>query len=257
MKLASLGVITVALGIGLGLPGLIGIGIWWILLGPVMRQHGKSLTERQKESPDGKPPADLGTFLYGTLLWALLAVPSLIVGILLLGIDADHEAWRWLPIAVGGLAAAIGGVALLLYSMGNAAQAYADKIGVPESAATIWIEKVTETGTYINERPRMEFELRVEPDAGTGLASYQVTKKATVPFTAMSGLRVGDGFRALVVGAENPTAMEIHWDQPVAGSGAPAGDVTARLEALDRLRTDGRVTETEYAEQRARILGTL
>lgn len=216
MKLASLGVITVALGIGLGLPGLIGIGIWWILLGPVMRQHGKSLIERQEASPDKKPPADGRTFAYGALLWALLAVPSLVVGIAELGIDADHAAWKWLPIVVGGLAAGVGGLSATLFLMGTAAQTYVDRVGVPEIPATLWIVSSKETGTYINERPRLEFVFRVEPDAGTGVAPYEVTKKASVPFTALYALRPGDGFRATVVGPEDPTAMEIGWDEPVA-----------------------------------------
>ena len=213
MKLASLGVITAAIGIGLGLPGLIGIGAWWVLLGPVMRQHSKRLTEMQEASPDKKPPTDGRTFAYGTLLWALLAVPSLLVGILLIGID-DPEAWRWLPIVVGGLAALVGGLGGILFLLGSAVES---KYGNPEAPATIWIRSVKETGTFVNERPRMEFVLGVEPDAGTGLAAYETTKKATVPFTALAYLRTGDGFKALVVGPEKPDAMEIHWDQPVPG----------------------------------------
>lgn len=257
MKLAALGVITAAIGIGLDLPGLICIGVYWALLGPFMRQHGLRLRELQEASPDKKPPTDRRTFAYGTVLWALLAVPSLLVGILELGIDAEHAGWRWLPFAVGALAAGIGAVAAVLYLLGSAAQAVASQIGVPEAPATVRIRSVKETGTFINERPRLEFVLAVEPDAATGLASYEVTKKATVPFTSLGSLRVGDGFRALVVGPKDPTAMEIHWDQPLEVSGSGPSDVAARLAALDALHTEGKVTESEYAEQRARILDTL
>lgn len=218
MKLAALGVITAAIGIGLDLPGLIGIGVFWVVVGPVMRQHGKRLTEMQEASPDKKPPKDGRTFALSTALWALLGVPSLLVGILELGIDAEHAGWRWLPIAVGGLAVGIGGVAALLYLLGGAAIAVADQIGVPETPATLWIRSVRETGAFVNERPRLEFVFGVEPDPGTALAAYEVTKKASVPFTALAYLRVGDGFKARVVGPEDPTAMEIHWDQPVPGT---------------------------------------
>lgn len=221
MKLAALGVITAAIGVGLDLPGLIAIGVWWVVLGPVMRQHGKRLTELTQESPDKKPPMDARTFAYGTLLWALLGVPSLLVGILELGIDAEHDAWKWLPIAVGALAVGVGGVAAVLYLLGGAVGAVADRMGVPETPATIWIQSVKETGTFVNERPRMEFSFRVEPDAGTGVAAYETVKKATVPFTAMAYLRIGDGFKALVAGPEDATSMEIHWDQPVTAPGTP------------------------------------
>lgn len=256
MKLLALGLITLWIGMALGTPGLLGLGLYWMLLGPFMRQHGKRLQEMQAASPDGKPPTDGRTFALGTALWLLLGVPSLLVGILEIGIDAEHADWRWLPIAVGVLALGIGGVAAVLYLTGSAVQEVAEHMGVPETPATIWILAQRETGTYINERPRLELDLRVEPDAGTGMAEYQVTKKATVPFTAMSSLRVGGGFKALVVGPEKPTAMEIKWDQPVGGDTASA-DVTARLDALEKLRTDGRVTDEEYREQRERILGTL
>ena len=217
MRLAALGVITAALGIGLDLPGLIGIGVLWVLLGPVMRQHGKRLQEKKEESPDQKFPSDPGTFAYGTLLWALLGVPSLLVGLLEIGIDAEHAGWRWLPLVVGVLALGFGGVAALLYVIGGTAVAVAERIGVPETPATVWIRSVRETGTFVNERPRMEFVLGVEPEAGTGVAAYEATKKATVPFTALAYLRIGDGFKALVVGPDKPDAMEIHWDQPVPG----------------------------------------
>jgi len=220
MKLAALGAITVAIGIWLDVPGLIGIGALWVLLGPVVRRHGKRLVAAQEASPEHEPPADGRTFAYGTLLWALLGVPSLLVGLLQLGIDADHTGWRWLPLAVGVLALGFGGLALVLYMVGGAAVAVADRIGsdTPAVPATLWIRSVKETGTYVNERPRLEFVFGVEPDAGTGIAPYEVTKKASVPFTAMAGITVGDGFKARVVGPEEPTAMEILWDERVRGT---------------------------------------
>ena len=69
----------------------------------------------------------------------------------------------------------------------------------------------------------------------------------------MGSVKAGDGFKALVVGPDEPTKMEIHWDQPIEG----AGDTSTRLEELDRLREAGKVTDEEYAAQRQRILGSL
>lgn len=215
MKLAVLGVVAGVIGLALGVPGLIGVGASWVLLGPVMRLHGKRLKSLQTSPPTGPPTIDGRTFAFGTLLWALLGVPSLLVGILEIGIDGEHAAWRWLPIAVGGLALGIGGIAAVLYLLGGAALAVAQRGPTPSVPATLWIRSVRETGTFVNERPRLEFAFQVAPDASTGVAAYQTTKKATVPFTALGGVRVDDGFRALVAGPEHPTSMEIHWDQPV------------------------------------------
>lgn len=217
MKLAALGVITAAIGIGLDLPGLIGIGAFWVVLGPLLRQHGQRLVERQAAAPEQNLPVDRRTFAVGTALWALLGVPSLLVGLLEIGMGSDQSGWRWLPLVVGILALGIGGLGLLLSALGGAALAVDGKHTAAQAPATLWISSVKETGTFINERPRMEFELRVEPDAGTGLAPYSVTKKASVPFTALYALRPGDGFRALVAGPDDPTTMEISWEEPVTG----------------------------------------
>lgn len=282
MKLAALGVVTALIGIVLGIPGLIGIGAFWMLLGPVMRMYGQRIKDLQArttaettaettvetpvETGSAKPPAiDARTFTTGTMLWLLLGIPSLAVGILQLGISGEHENWRWLPIVVGGLALGIGVISAALYLAGASLQAVAELAPETQIPATLWIKSVTETGTFINERPRLEFELRVEPDSATELAPYDVTKKATVPFTAMASLRVGDGFRALVAGPDDPTAMEIRWDEPVSGTaaagaqGEPARvpDLSARLEELDRLHRADQITLEEYEAQRARILGSI
>lgn len=78
----------------------------------------------------------------------------------------------------------------------------------------------------------------------------------------MGSLRVGEGFRATVAGPDDPTSMDISWDQPVGRpavgpAGGVAADASARLEVLDRLRSEGRITAEEHAAQRARILESL
>lgn len=250
MKLAALGVVTVVIGIVLGVAGLIGIGAFWVVMGVPARLHGRRLKELRAA---GRSAVDGRTFALGTLLLVALGVPSLVVGILEIGIDAEHQDWRWLPIVVGGWALFAGVVGGVLYLTGSAIEAASGTGGAAQTPAVVRIRAVRETGTFVNERPRLEFELRVEPDAGTGVAAYEVTKKATVPFTAMGSLRPGDGFRALVAGPESPTSMEIHWDHPVPAS----GEVSTRLDELDRLRREGKVSEEEYAAQRQRILGSL
>ncbi|RNL62944.1 hypothetical protein EFK50_14565 [Nocardioides marmoriginsengisoli] len=261
MKLAILGVVATAIGVALSVPGLIGIGAFWVLLGPLMRQHAQRLKGIQAAAPEGKPKVDSKTFTQGTLLWLALGIPSLVVGLMKIGIDAEHENWRWLPLGIGIFALVIGVVGSVLYFAGSAALASGERRAAANKfPATLWISRVRETGSYINNRPRLEFVFRVEPDAGTGVEPYAVTKKATVPHTAMGSLKVGDGFRAKVAGPDDPTSMDITWDEPVSAAGADGGeaeDVSVRLDRLDQLHRDGKVSDTEYQEQRGRILGTL
>jgi hypothetical protein len=257
MKLAALGVVTIGIGVALSIPGLIGIGAFWIVMGLLVRTHGlniKDLQQNAKDDAERKAAVlDRKTFTISTALFVALGVPSLLVGILELGIDADDTNWRWLPIVVGGYALFIGVGGAALYLAGSAIES---KAGAPPTIpATIWIKSVTETGTYINERPRLEFDFLVEPDSATGETPYEVTKKATVPFTAMGSLKVGDGFHAKVAGPEHPTSMEIAWDQPTGGTDDQ--DVSSRLAALEALKADGRISEEEYSSQRDRILGSL
>lgn len=245
MKLAAVGLATAVVGVVLGIPGLIGIGALWVAVGLFVRSQADTLKSLKAKDIDGK------TFARSTALLLAVGLPSLAVGILELGFPAEHTDWRWLPIIVGGLAMGFGVLGGALFLAGSAVEAAtdADKTTIP---ATITIKAMRETGTYINERPRLEFELLVVPDKASGVASYDVTKKATVPVTAFGSLRVGDGFKALVAGPESPTSMEIHWDQPVSGT-----DVSTRLEELDRLRRDAKISEEEYEAQRQRILGSL
>lgn len=264
MKLALLGVIAAAIGVALGIPGLIGIGVYWVLLGPVMRLHGLRFKEQVEASrakaPEGRkvaPSIDGKTFALGTLLFAALGIPSLVVGIGEIGFPVEHADWRWFPLAVGIYAVGFGGIGAVLYLLGSAAEKYVESGPQKTVPATLWIVSVKETGQYINERPRLEFVFRVEPDAGASVAPYEVTKKATTPFTAMAHLRPGDGFRAMVAGPEEPTAMDIAWDEPVPGTNTDGQEVSDRLAALDRLREEAKISEDEYHAQRSRILDSL
>lgn len=262
MKLAALGVVTVGIGVALSVPGLIGVGALWVVTGLIAREYKNRLDERAPANDPtvptgrrGRLAADGKSFAVGTALWLAIGLPSVAVGAFGIGIGSEHSGWRWLPIVVGGFALAIGVIGGLMYGLGSAVLA-SGAGAKADTPATLWIRKVTETGTYVNERPRLEFELHVEPDAGSGLAAYDATKKATVPFTAMGSLRVGDGFRAKVVGPDKPTAMDIDWSSPVAAGGS-SDALSARLDELERLHREAKITDEEYQAQRERILGSL
>lgn len=276
MKLAVLGVVTLGVGVALSASGLVALGAFWVLMGLVARAYKQRLEQAGTDPAGGasppartaglRPPVDVKSFAFGTLLWLAIGLPSVAVGVLELGIPAEHADWRWLPIVVGGFALSIGVLGAVLYGAGSVALA-AGGSATADKPATLRIRKVTETGTYVNERPRLEFVFLVEPDASTGLASYEVTKKATVPFTAMGSLRVGDGFRATVAGPDQPTTMDIDWSAPVPatadGADRPQGgddaadDVSGRLEELERLHREAKISAEEYQAQRQRILDSL
>lgn len=240
------------LGIALPSGGLAAVGGVWVAAGLTVRSLVRRRKEQagtgQPERRGPKPPVDARTFALDTLMFLVIGLPALAVGVFRLGIDAADAQWRWLPIVVGGLATGMAVLGGVLYLAGSALTATADHLGAPDRPATITIKAMRETGTYVNERPRLEFDLLVTPE---GLATYEVTKKATVPFTAMAALRVGGGFHAKVVGPEKPTVMEIDWDAPI------GGDVTTRLAELDRLRQAGTITLAEYDIQRRRVLDSI
>lgn len=213
MKLGALGLVTVVIGVVLSSVGLVGIGALWVLMGVVGVALKPRLTATAQEgaAPDGR------RFALGTVVLLVVGVPSLMVGILGLGIAEQDAAWRWLPIGVGVLAAGIAVVSGLLYGAGAGLSA-ATGAGSTTVPATLWIRSVKETGQFVNERPRMEFVFRVEPDPGSGVAGYDAAKRATVPFTALAYLRVGDGFHAKVAGPDDPESMTIDWDSPVSAT---------------------------------------
>jgi hypothetical protein len=279
-KLAVLGVATLVLGVVQDIAGLMAVGGLWIVLTPLGWWHRRRFQAARDEAAreaegrrardgDGDRPrgVDGRMIAEGSLVMLAVGLPALAVGVFELGIDDGDSAWRWLPLAVGGFATGIAVVSALLYAFGAGLSASAGPGPGSGRPAKVTIRSVRETGTFVNERPRMEFGFLVEPD---GLPSYEVTKKATVPFTAMGSLRVGDGFRARVIGPDKPTAITIEWEHPVAGvGGGPDGgpgvdgtdvadiDVAARLDRLDALRTSDQISTAEYEAQRRRILDSL
>lgn len=255
MKLAIFGLATAILGAALGVAGLVISGAFWVVLGllvwALFTRHEKGRAERAKAAAAAgaaSPPERRGRYATGISLVVLVGLGSLAIGIFELGFDAEESAWRWLPIGVGAIVTLFAAISIPI-RMSGATLAAAEAAGAPVAAATVTIEGKRQTGTYINEQPRIEFDLLVEPE---GLPSYRVKKKATVPHTALGNLDVGDGFHAKVDPGDEERIL-IDWDAPIEGSGDPA----KRLERLDDLRRRGLVDDAEYAAQRQRILDSL
>ena len=125
-----------------------------------------------------------------------------------------------------------------------------DRDGVRRSRLAGMEQAVRKTGTYINERPRIAFDLLVEPE---DLPAYRVTKKATVPHTALGRIEPGDGFEALI-DPEDEDSIAIDWDAPISGAD---GGPSERLKRLEQLRKQGQISDGEYEEHRRRILGSI
>lgn len=257
--LVLLGPLTVVAGIWRGSSGLVAVGgLWFLLAFAILRNSYRlkaAVDERKKlkESTGTEPPGpivSMSSFLLSTATLLLAGVPAIVVGAGRIGIaDADAD-WRWLPL-VGGIV--ITGIALLSALLFLLATGITTAVGPPPTIpAEIVIVSMKQTGTYINEMPRIEFVLDVTPETG---APYQVTKKATVPFTAIGSLAPGKGFKAKVAGAEEPTSMEIDWDSPLQDPSADSLD--DRLRRLDDLKAQGLVTDAEYDTQRQRLLDSL
>jgi len=103
-----------------------------------------------------------------------------------------------------------------------------------------------------------------------GREAYRVANQYMVPASATLGPGVS---LPLKVDGEDPAKIAIDWDtapkppargevRPASGAAAPApaaasssGDTVAELERLAKLRDSGALTDAEFEQQKARILG--
>lgn len=198
------GVVAFVFGLtGSGL-GLSLLGVLWVVVAALARRHALRLKATEVSS------IKLGTVLQGAAVLLAGGIPSLVVG--LTQWEIDDSQLRLLPIVVGGILTAFAVLTAGMFSLGTGLEAAGGE--PPTVPAKIVIVSATETGTFINNRPRIEFVLDVTPD---GQPTYQVEKKATVPMTSLGSIRPGDGFRALVAGPDDPTKMEIDWTASLPG----------------------------------------
>lgn len=108
-------------------------------------------------------------------------------------------------------------LAIVYFVMSNRAGS-ADKLkqtGIPGQAHIL---EITQTGTYINEQPRVRFRFRVE---GSGLDPYEVKKTITVPQIALGALTAGRPLTVYIDPA-NHEKFAIDWFAQPAAAAAPA-----------------------------------
>lgn len=241
-----LGPVTLILGLLQSSTGLIVTGAWWLVLAPAFARY-RAGAQAARDSGATTVPA--GMALTGTALLLAAGLPALSIGLTQWRISG--QVWPWLPLIVGAALTALAVITTAMYFLGSGIIAV---VGEPPTVpARIVVVSSRQTGTYINEMPRIEFVLDVTPEGGD---TYRVTKKATVPFTALGSIQPGGGFDAKVVGPDDPTNMEIEWSSPLEGP-APAGSVEDRLRELGALRDQGLVSAEEYESQRQRLLDSI
>jgi hypothetical protein len=143
------------------------------------------------------------------------------------------------------------------------------------------ITRVRDTGTTINDNPRVEMHFRLDPLDGS--APLEVSKKATVSrvripqagqrypvfydaadpqtFAFVEAIADENG-RALILqrfgDAFGPDASGVGMVAAAAAPAAPAADdPVAKIERLAALHASGALTDAEFAEQKQRILAAM
>lgn len=202
MKLAILGVVTALVGVLVGVDGLLLTGGVWVVIGSLLWVF----VTRRQDTPNRAP------HMVGFVFMLVLGIASLAIGIAGIGFE-DHGTWRILPLAMGAFALVIGPLGLLAGAGGAGRVAVAEQRGETVLDARVIVEAKRQTGSYVNEQPRIELDLLVEPE---GAETYRMTRKVTVPHSALGDLRVGEGFAARVVPGDDK-ALEIDWDAPIRG----------------------------------------
>lgn len=158
-----------------------------------------------------------------------------------------REAWL-----LGTIWMAVAGFLALLYIwMGRRADE-ADRLKREGIQGQATILELTQTGTYINENPRVKLRMQLE---GPGVEPHEVTHTYTVPLVAMGAFATGDTL-PVYFDRKDVSKFTIDW---LGGrsDGAGKGDPHERLEKLEELKQDGLITPAEYDERRKKILDSI
>jgi len=115
--------------------------------------------------------------------------------------------------------------------------------------ANATIVEIEDTGTRVNDNPRVRLKLRVEPE---GADPFALEKKVTVSLVSLP--RRGERVE-VVYDPEDPSDFTFRMadlsDDPIA---APATDRVAQLERLADLRERGVLSQEEFEAEKRRLL---
>lgn len=177
---------------------------------------------------------------------------------------------RSVPFAVGGTFLAVMLLPLAVIPFGLRKRRLVHRLVTTGGQAIGTVTDIRDTGVTINHNPRVELKLRIEPTDGSSTFEGVKTITASRVKLPYRGQRFPVWFdpadrSSFVVGLDvgpNPTP-EVRRLFELAEQGNPprpgdpqAGDPLDRLAKLNELRLSGALTETEFAEQKAKILGS-
>lgn len=172
----------------------------------------------------------------------------------------------------GGLAPAV--LMASLRRMATAKRAQAARLVATGTKGVGTVTEVNDTGITINDDPRVEIVMRVDPVAG----GPSVTRRKTVTVSRVAIPRVGERYPvwfdpadesawAFGTDVEASAAPEVRRLFAQARGGAPrtaaplaaegaadADDPLDEIDKLDRLRRRGALTDAEYDDAKARLL---
>jgi hypothetical protein len=132
----------------------------------------------------------------------------------------------------------------------------------PMIEAVAIVTNIQDTGTTINNNPRVKLTLNVQPQ---GAEPFEVTKKVTVSRVNLP--RVGDPLRVKYYAnapdglavqkrtAEDLAAAAQAFATPPAAPAAAPVDPLDQIRKLNDLRQQGALSDAEFEAQKAKILG--
>jgi hypothetical protein len=208
-----------------------------------------------------------GGFLIFAALFMAIGGGALAVGAL--GLMPDMPSFPWL---FGGIFFVCGLLPLFLGvvagRVGAAKQAMAAELIRSGVKGIGTIVEVGDTGTTINDNPRIVIRMRIEPDDGS--PAVERAKKAIVSRVAVP--RVGERYPAWFdradpdkwmfgtdMDASAPAEVKEMFARARAGAGGAAADRSEdspveELAGLTALWKDGALTDAEFADAKARLL---
>lgn len=189
-----------------------------------------------------------------------IGVVMLVAGILLVLSDLPEADGGWILVAIGSFSLLVG----LLGRLGKSAEAHLMTDG---RFGTVQVLKVRDTGVYVNERPRLELDLRFQPQDGD---AYDLQVKRAVGPDMIGRIQPGavlpvrldpDGNRKFwAFDRDAPAQLTSHPaghlldGAALADSPASSAGLTDELERLAALHRQGALSDDEFASAKRRLL---
>jgi membrane protein implicated in regulation of membrane protease activity len=220
----------------------------------------------------GSVLAAAGMFMGGGMLVLFMAIGLGALAVAALGVMPQMTSFGWTfggMFFLGGLLPLFLGI--VLRRAGAAKQAMAAELMQTGVRGIGTIVEVGDTGTTINNNPRIVIRMRIEPDDGS--AAVERSKKATVSRVAVP--RVGERYPAwfdrmdpdkwmFATDMDETAPAEVKEMFARARAGAdgtaasqPEGGPVEELAGLTALWKEGALTDAEFAEAKAKLLSRI